>query len=58
MHFIDRVVQHILGWKEKLLSIGGKEMLIKAVARCILVYAMSVFKIPIEVCKKIADVVA
>jgi hypothetical protein len=47
-----------MGWKEKLLSIGGKEMLIKAGAQCILVYAMLVFKIPIGVCKRIADVIA
>jgi hypothetical protein len=33
-------------------------MLIKAVAQCIPVYAMSVFKIPIGVCKRIADVIA
>jgi hypothetical protein len=58
MHFVDRIIQRIMGWKEKLLSIGGKEMLIKAVAQCIPVYAMSVFKIPIGVCKRIADVIA
>jgi hypothetical protein len=58
MHFKDRVVQRILGWKEKLLSIGGKEILIKAVAQSIPVFAMSVFKLPKGVCKSINDVIA
>jgi hypothetical protein len=31
-HFIERIIQHINGWKEKILSIGGKEILLKAVA--------------------------
>jgi hypothetical protein len=34
----------INGWKEKLLSLGGKEILIKAIA--IPVFAMTMFNIP------------
>jgi hypothetical protein len=44
--------------RKKQLSIGGKEILIKAVAQCISVYAMSVFLIPKNICKKITDVIA
>ena len=45
-HLIDRIVQRVGGWKEKLLSMGGKEVLIKSIAQAVPTYAMMVFKIP------------
>jgi hypothetical protein len=51
-HFIERIIQRINGLKEKMLSIGGKEIILKAVAQAIPVYAMSVFLIPKGVCKR------
>jgi hypothetical protein len=58
LHFVERIIQRINGWKEKQLSIGGKEILLKAVAQAIPVYAMSVFQIPKGVCKKMMDAIS
>jgi hypothetical protein len=58
LHFVERIIQRINGWKEKILSIGGKEILLKAVAQAIPVYAMSVFLIPKGVCKRMMDAIA
>jgi hypothetical protein len=57
-HFIERIIQRINGWKEKLLSIGGKEILLKVVAQAMPVYAMSVFQIPKGICKKMMDAIS
>jgi hypothetical protein len=58
MHFVERVLQRLKGWMEKLSSIGGKEILLKAVIQSIPVYAMSVFLLPKNICKKITDLIA
>jgi hypothetical protein len=42
----DSVWRQIYGWKEKLLSKVGREILIKAVAQSIPTYTMSCFKLP------------
>ena len=55
---IDRIIKKISGWKEKLLSAGGKEILLKSVAQEIPSYAMSVFKLPKGICKTIIDEIA
>jgi hypothetical protein len=58
LHFVERIIEKINGWKEKLLSIGGKEILLKAVAQAIPVFAMSVFQIPKGVCKRMMDAIS
>jgi hypothetical protein len=57
-HLIERICQRINGWNEKLLSIGGKEILLKAIAQAIPAYAMSVFNIPKNICKAICNAIA
>ncbi|PKA51938.1 putative mitochondrial protein [Apostasia shenzhenica] len=54
----DRISQRIEGWKERLLSIGGKEIMIKAIAQAIPTYAMSIFKLPTTLCKEIENIIS
>ena len=49
----DRVWGKLQGWKEKLLSQAGKEVLLKAVVQAIPTFAMGCFKLPIGLCKDI-----
>ena len=43
---LDRMWKKLQGWKEKLLSRAGKEVLIKAVIQALPTYLMGVYKIP------------
>ena len=47
----ERVWSKLKGWKEKLLSQAGREILIKAVAQAIPTYSMSCFKLPNRLCQ-------
>ncbi|XP_050267990.1 uncharacterized protein LOC126712626 [Quercus robur] len=49
----ERIWARMQGWKEKLLSQAGKEVTIKVVIQSIPTYSMSVFKLPINLCKDI-----
>ena len=50
----DRIWRRLQGWKEKLLSQAGREILIKAVVQAIPTYAMS-FKFPAGLCAEICS---
>ena len=49
----EKVGKKLSGWKEKLLSGGGREVLIKAVAQAIPTYTMSYFQLPKGLCDEI-----
>ncbi len=54
----DRVWRRLQGWKEKLLSQAGREVLIKAVIQAIPTYAMSCFKFPTGLCVELSSMPA
>ena len=49
----ERVWSKLKGWKEKLLSQAGREVLIKAVIQVLPTFAMSYFKLPFTLCHEI-----
>lgn len=55
---MGRVNAKLEGWKESLLSKGGKEILLKSVVQAIPQYAMSIFRIPTSICRSIEQKVA
>jgi pyruvate/2-oxoacid:ferredoxin oxidoreductase beta subunit len=57
-HFIEILIQCINGWKERILSIGVKEIIQKVVAQAIPVFSIPVFKTPKEICKRMADAIS
>ena len=53
----ERVWSKVKGWKEKLLSQVGREVLIKAVVQAIPTYTMNCFKLPVTLCKEIEGII-
>ena len=53
----ERIWAKMQGWKEKLLSQAGKEVMIKAVIQSISTYSMSVFRLPIGLIKDIETMI-
>ncbi|XP_075633692.1 uncharacterized protein LOC142606188 [Castanea sativa] len=49
----DRVWKKLQGWKGKMLSRAGKEILIKTVAQSIPTYTMGVFQLPVKLCEEL-----
>lgn len=49
----EKVHKKLSGWKEKMLSMGGKEILIKAMAQAIPTYTMSCFQLPKGLCEEL-----
>ncbi|XP_048629925.1 uncharacterized protein LOC125602131, partial [Brassica napus] len=57
-YIYDRLRDRLSGWFAKLLSLGGKEILIKAVAMAMPVYAMSCFKLTKTSCDNLTKAMA
>lgn len=53
----DRLQERLKGWDKKKLFKGGKEILIKTVAQTLPNYTMSVFLLPLEVCRDLERVI-
>ena len=53
----DKLRKQLAGWKEKLLSKVGKEVLIKVVAQAIPTYTMSVFKLSDSLCEDLTSMI-
>ncbi|KAL5781686.1 hypothetical protein ACOSP7_006715 [Xanthoceras sorbifolium] len=53
----ERVWRKIRGWKGNLFSMGGKEVLIKAVAQAIPTFTMSIFQLPSVLCNELYSMI-
>ena len=53
-----RVASKLAGWKAKLISTAGKEVLIKAVIQAVPTYTMSCFKLPKALCDELTSMVS
>ncbi|CAM9001934.1 unnamed protein product [Rhodiola kirilowii] len=55
---VEKMWSRINGWKENLLSIAGKEVLLKSVLMATPLYTMSCFALPMRILNKMTSVVA
>ena len=54
----ENIKRRLQNWKNKFLSLAGKEAILKAVAMAIPTYVMSCFKLPKKLCKDISALMA
>lgn len=53
----EKLEGRLQGWYSKTLSLGAKEVLLKSVSLALHVYAMSVFKLPKDLCARITSAI-
>ncbi|XP_074318329.1 uncharacterized protein LOC141655135 [Silene latifolia] len=54
----DKLSKRLKGWRGKILSRAGKEVLLKAVANSLPTYVMSIFKIPVNFCEELRSMMS
>ncbi|XP_074271258.1 uncharacterized protein LOC141595186 [Silene latifolia] len=54
----DKLSKRLNGWRGKILSRAGREVLIKAVANSLPTYVMSIFKIPVNFCEELRSLIS
>ncbi|XP_074318065.1 uncharacterized protein LOC141654850 [Silene latifolia] len=54
----DKLSKRLEGWRGKILSRAGKEVLLKAVANSLPTYVMSIFKIPVNFCEELRSMMS
>ncbi|KAK1554997.1 hypothetical protein Q3G72_020206 [Acer saccharum] len=54
----ERVWKKVCSWKSNMFSFGGKEVLINAVAQAIPTYVMSIFQLPVCLCKDLGALIS
>ncbi|XP_074297449.1 uncharacterized protein LOC141628177 [Silene latifolia] len=54
----DKLSKRLEGWRGKILSRAGKEVLLKAVANSLPTYVMSIFKIPVNFCEELCSMMS
>ena len=54
----EKIAKKVIGWKERLISKAGREILIKTVAQVVPTYTMSIFNIPKQICEDINTILA
>ena len=52
----EKVHTRVRSWDEKILTKGGKKILLKTFAQAIPNYAMSIFLLPLEMCKDVEKI--
>lgn len=56
-YIVERVKLRAQSWKHKLLSMAGKEILIKAILQALPTYVMSIFKIPTDIINQVEVII-
>ena len=56
-HLKQRVANKVSGWKEKLLTHAGKEVLMKSIAQAVPSYTMSCFLLPKKLCGELIGMI-